>query len=236
MSKNILYICMIGVIFAGCATQHQVQPDINFKAPKYVQELPPRINKRNFSNDGSVFGRGDNPLFSDRKAMKVNDIVTVIIDEKTAQSSQGSKKITDNSQNELGGGVFTGGSGIAKNLAKSINPLSDIGLKTGSKNSFNASGTNSRNEKFTTVITARVIKILNNGNYFIAGNRELLLNGTKQIAKISGVIRPYDIDQSNTINSRYIANAKILYETQGDIREATRKPWGSRLVENVWPF
>ncbi len=235
MKKNLFLLLIFTLTFFGCGA-HQVEPKIDFKPPKYVEQTPPRIYKQNFSNDGSVFGKGDNPLFSDRKAMRVNDIVTVIIDERTFQSSQGSKKITDNSQNELGGGIFSGGSGIAQTFANSVNPLSNIGFKSSSKNSFNASGVNSRNEKFTTTITARVIKVLENGNYFIEGSRELLLNGTKQIAKISGVIRPYDIDQSNTINSKYIADAKILYETQGDIKEATTKPWGSRLVENIWPF
>ncbi|MNN79681.1 Flagellar L-ring protein precursor [compost metagenome] len=80
------------------------------------------------------------------------------------------------------------------------------------------------------------MRILRNGNYFIAGSRELLLNGTKQTVRITGVIRPYDIAQDNTIDSKYISDAKILYETEGDIRESTRKPWGSRLVESVWPF
>jgi len=235
LKKSTILLSLFNLLFFGCAA-HQVEPEINFKAPRYVQELPPKIEKKNFSNDGSVFGRGDNPLFSDRKAMRVNDIVTVIIDEKTFQSSQGNKKIIDNSQNELGGGVLSGGSGIAQTFANKVNPLTNLSFKTGSKSSFNASGINSRNEKFTTTITARVIKILNNGNYFIEGSRELLLNGTKQIAKISGVIRPYDIDQSNTINSKYIADAKILYETQGDIQQATTKPWGSKLVENIWPF
>jgi flagellar L-ring protein precursor FlgH len=54
--------------------------------------------------------------------------------------------------------------------------------------------------------------------------------------RITGVIIPYDIDQFNTINSKYMADAKIHYETQGDIKEATRQPWGSRMVQSVWPF
>lgn len=51
---------------------------------------------------------------------------------------------------------------------------------------------------------------MSNGNYFIEGSRELLINGEKQIIQLSGVIRPYDIGQDNTIDSRYIADAKIF--------------------------
>ena len=64
----------------------------------------------------------------------------------------------------------------------------------------------------------------------------MLINGEKQIIQISGVIRPYDIDQTNTINSKYIADAKILYRTEGDIGESTKKGWGTKFVESMWPF
>ncbi len=170
--------------------------------------------------------------------MRINDIVTVVINETTFQSSQGNKKITDTNENNLGGGLFTSTNPktLAGRAMQSLNPITDIGFKTNSSNAFNATGSQSHNEKFTSTISARVVRILNNGNYFISGNRQLLLNGAKQIVQISGIIRPYDIDQSNTIDSKYIANAKILYDTQGDIKQATQKPWGSRMVESVWPF
>jgi flagellar L-ring protein precursor FlgH len=75
-----------------------------------------------------------------------------------------------------------------------------------------------------------------NNNYYILGNREILVGGEKQTVKISGVIRADDISQFNTINSRYIADAKIIYSTEGDIHNATSKGWISRLADTFWPF
>ena len=121
-------------------------------------------------------------------------------------------------------------------IANTLNKFGNVGFEAGSTNTYSGSGKNSRNETFTTIISARIIKILKNGNYFIEGNRELLVNGEKQIIQISGVIRPYDIDQKNTIDSKYIADAKILYKTEGEIDRATKKPWGSKFVESIWPF
>ncbi len=239
MKVQIVLILSILLIFTAGCTSHQVEPALNMTPPKYVQSnsvgnceiAKPQVK------EGSLFGKGSNPLFADKKAMHINDTVTVVIDERAFQSSQGDKKLTDTAVTNLGGGIFGGTSaGLGKSLGKGINGLTDIGFRSNSNNNFSASGTQSRNEKFKATITARVVRILNNGNYFIAGSRELLLNGTKQIVKITGVIRPYDIDQANTINSKYIADAKIFYETEGDIRESTRKPWGSRMLESVWPF
>lgn len=240
MKKYIVLMLMfVVVLFTGCTT-HQVEPKMSMKGPSYIdqQVCPSSVSQKSNNHEGSIYGRGANPLFSDKKAMQVNDIVTVVIDENTVQSSQGNKKITDTSINNMGGGVFAGSDdgGIASSIAKSMNGLTDIGFRSNSNSNFSGSGTQSRNEKFSTTISARVVKILNNGNYFIDGSRALLLNGTKQMIRITGVIRPYDIDQSNTINSQYMADAKIHYETEGDIKEATRRPWGSRMADSVWPF
>ena len=219
----------IGFTLSAC-TSHITAPDMDMKAPEYVQNPEPKINKKCYAHEGSVFGQGQNPIFSDRKAMHINDIVTVVINESATQSSVGNKKISDLSQNNLGGGVFGGG------LLKTLNGVTDVSFKTKSNSTYSGTGAASRNEKFKTTITARVVKILNNGNYFIAGRRSLLLNGAKQLVQVTGVIRADDIDQYNTINSKYIADAKILYNTEGDIREATRQPWGSKVIDSVWPF
>ncbi|WP_201353131.1 flagellar basal body L-ring protein FlgH [Hydrogenimonas urashimensis] len=220
------------LLYTGCST-HQADAKIDFKPPKYVEQVPPREKFRGTYNPGSLFGRGDNPVFSDKKAMNVNDIVTVVIDENILSSSSGSKKIKKTTNDKLGGAVFAGGPG---NFASQANKITDISAGISSNNSFNATGTNERKEKFTTTISARIIKILENGNYFIDGRREMLINGQKQILHVNGVIRPEDITQTNMIDSKHIADAKILYETQGDIKEATEKGWGTKAIESVWPF
>ena len=226
-------IVVVGILFVGCST-HPVDPKMDMKPPVYVEQLPPLTKQQTVSNPGSLFGQGENPLFADLKAMNPNDIVTVVISESIAQSSDGKKTISEVSNDKLGAGVLTGfggaiGSAITDKAGK-------IGFEAGSTNTYTGSGKNTRNESFTTTISARIIKILKNGNYFIEGNRELLVNGEKQIVQISGVIRPYDIDQKNTIDSKYIADARILYKTEGEIDRATEKPWGSKFLESAWPF
>jgi flagellar L-ring protein precursor FlgH len=236
--KRALILSLAGLAFfiSGCATP-SADPKIDMTPPAYVEEIPSRAPTSNLSNPGSLYGRGENPLFSDRKAMNMNDIVTVIISESLAQSSQGSKSLSKNTNNNLGGGVVTGTPGSPLNkVTTAINKYANIGFESGSSNEFSGTGSNTRSESFTTTISARIIKIMNNGNYFIEGSRELLLNGEKQIIQISGVIRPYDISQHNQIDSKYIADAKIHYTAQGDIHRASREPWGSKLMQSLWPF
>jgi len=236
--KNMLLFIALVALLCGCST-HPVDPKITMEPPAYVEQLPSKEERGNGAmNPGSLFGQGKNPLFSDQKAMNPNDIVTVVISEVTNQSSSGAKSISEENSDSLGAGIITnnGGSKTLNKVTDSFNKYGNIGFNAGSTNSYKGSGSNTRNETFSTTISARIIKVLNNGNYFIAGSRELLINGEKQIIQISGTIRPYDIDQTNMIDSKYIADAKILYKTEGEIDRATKKPWGSKFVEALWPF
>ncbi len=234
---SILSLVAVSAFIGGCST-HPADPKISMNPPEYVEEIPPAMEDEPFSNPGSLYGKGSSPLFSDPIAMKVNDIVTVIIEETASQSTSAQKALSEESSNKLGGGVTTygGDNTKLKDLVSTINGYSSIGFEAGSKNGFTGKGTNSRDDKFTTTISARIVKVLNNGNYFIEGRRELLINGEKQIVQITGVIRPYDIDIKNSISSKYIADAKILYNTQGDIKETTRQPWGNKFMQSIWPF
>lgn len=236
---KILVSSVFGAIFlVGCAS-HPVDPKISMQPPPYVEQMPTRVSDNISSNPGSLFGQGDNPLFADLKAMNINDVVTVTITEKTAQTSSGKKELSKSSSSNLNAGVIAGvpfGGTVGKVAGQVASKAASLGFDAASDNSFAGDGTNTRNESFNTTISARIIKILNNGNYFIEGSRELLINGEKQIVQLSGVIRPYDIDNTNTINSKYISDAKILYKTEGDIDQATTRPWGSKFMESIWPF
>ncbi|EOK4571087.1 flagellar basal body L-ring protein FlgH [Campylobacter upsaliensis] len=229
-----VFVYMLPFAFFGCSAV--VDPEISMKPPTYVEELAPKQSHNVESAPGSLFGKGDNPLFSDKKAMNVNDLVTVIIQESTTQSTQANKTTSRTNNANLGGGTLVGSTGAVNQVLNRVNSYSNIGFQTNSTNNYTGTGTQSRNESFNTTISTRVIKILSNGNYFIEGSRELLINGEKQIIQLSGVIRPYDIGQDNTIDSKYIADAKILYKTEGEVDRSTRKPWGSKFIEAVWPF
>ena len=231
MKVLLLFVLLFALSGCGASTE----PEISMKPPAYVEELPPKQSDNIQTAPGSLFGKGDNPLFSDKKAMNVNDLVTVVIQESTSQSTQANRSSSKNNTSNLSGGTLTAGGQLA-NVANNISNYSNIGFQTNSSANYTGTGAQTRNESFNTTVSTRVIKILSNGNYFIEGSRELLINGEKQIIQLSGVIRPYDIGQDNTIDSRYIADAKILYKTEGDVATSTKKPWGTRFFEAIWQF
>ena len=236
-SIYILIIPVLTLFFSGC-TAKTTESTIDMKPPKYVQQMPAKEQRDNFSNQGSLFGQGKNPLFADRKAMSNHDIVTVVIEESANTSSSAQRNVNRNSNSNLGGGLTTydGDARGLRNVTRELNNLGNIGFESSSQSDFQGGGTNTRSEQFSTTVSARIIKVMSNGNYFIEGSREILIDGEKQIIQLSGVIRPYDIDQYNQINSRYISDARIVYTTQGELNRATKRGWGTSIFESIWPF
>ena len=230
--KYILLI--ITTIFIGCSS-HPLDAKIKMTPPEYVEQMSSKEIEETH-NLGSLFNNGDN-LFSDKKAMKVNDVVTVLISENVKSSSTGKAQTSESVSSTTGG---------LNMIAKGINNLSGIvGLKTGlnslpdnvgATRNFQGQGTNTREDKFTATVTARIIKALNNGNYFISGSREVLINGEKNIIRVSGVIRASDIDSTNTIDSKYISDAKIEYKTEGEIEKSMNKNWLAKFLDAISPF
>ena len=226
------------ISFSAC-TANLTDPEINFEPPVYVEQMPAKEERQDFTSTGSIFGQGENPLFSDHKAMHVNDIVTVVISETAKSSNTGSKQLSNVDSSKMGGALFSNtgaaNSGVQAQMG-GLNGYTNIGLQTDSTRNFKGSGTAIKDASFTTTVSARVVKVLKNGNYFISGSREILIDDQKQIVQISGVIRPYDIDQNNKINSSQMSDAKILYKTEGDVERATKQGWGTRIIQSVWPF
>lgn len=241
MKKTILTaLTLVFVIlsFSGC-TANLTDPEINFEPPKYVEQMPAHEDQKDYTSTGSIFGQGDNPLFSDHKAMHVNDIVTVVISEAAQSSNTGSRALNESDSSGLSGGLFSN-TGSANSTVTSgmsaLNGFSDMGYKAESSSSYSGSGSAIKDASFTTTVSARIVKVLQNGNYFISGRREILIDDQKQLVQISGVIRPYDIDQYNKIDSTQMSDAKILYKTEGDVNRATQQGWGTKIIQAVWPF
>ena len=241
MIKTILtpFMLFLAILSLSGCTAGLTDPEIDFAPPTYVEQMPSREKKQDFASTGSIFGQGENPLFSDHKAMNVNDIVTVVISETAKSSSTGAKQLSKSDSSALGGGAFSNAglaNGSVNNVINKINGFTNVGFNSNSTSTYKGQGSATKDASFTTTVSSRVVKILKNGNYFISGRREILIDEQKQIIQISGVISPYDIDQNNKINSAQMSDAKILYKTEGDVDRATKQGWGTKIIEAIWPF
>ena len=234
MTKYILPI-VIGISFLGCSEKTidiAKKPDLQI--PKVIEPI-----KR---KKGSLYTRRGPSLFSDKKDLQIGDIIQVIVQEGLTNSSSDSMTSGKSSSTSISGGLITnrtdglGKNSKVRNTASTLNPLLGVGLNATTTNSFKGNVKATADEEFTTTISAVITEIYQNGNYFIEGSKEMLINGQKQLIKISGLIRPYDITPENTIYSYQLANLKVLYGKDGESMDSVRKSWGTKFIEAISPF
>jgi flagellar L-ring protein FlgH len=144
-------------------------------------------------------------IFSDRRAVRTDDILTVIITESAkagSESGTNTKKHNDVSVSGMNG------SGMLKFLP---------GLGASGSNDVNYDGkaNTSREGSLVAKVSARVVQVLDNGNLVINGSKVVEINDEKELIKVSGVVRPQDIESNNIVYSYNIADAQITYSGKG---------------------
>ncbi|RDU65104.1 flagellar basal body L-ring protein FlgH [Helicobacter sp. MIT 14-3879] len=214
-------------------------PVMDFSPPKYVEDLPEKDFIEEFPKLGSLFGQGERPMFADRRAMRVNDILLVKVNESSSASFSTQKTYNGTQEGTLNAPAlnYNGtNQDIAQNVEQFQNGTAFNLNLANSDTAFNGGGSQNRNENVEFELSARVIKVLNNGNYYIEGTRQIMVDGEKKMILLSGVIRPYDITSDNTIESKFISELKLNYTSEGDISNKRHKKWGSAELEQAWPY
>ncbi len=185
---------------------------------------------------GSIWqGESDKSmLFADKKARYVNDIVMIIVSE---TATGGNSASANTSRSTSTAANITSLLGIENAIiGNNANMNGSIGLGGSSTNSLKGEGDTSRNTSVTATISARVTRVLDNGNLLIEGRRQVTVNADDQFILITGIIRPEDITAENTIASQYVADARVLYTGDGMSNDKMRPGWLTRIVDWVWPF
>lgn len=225
---------LVGVLFSGC-----VQKELDFEQPK-IQI--PKQQERPMTRKGSLYSSQGGSLFADKKDLQIGDIIQVIINEALTADSDNSRDTTSTSSGGFNG-IVSGPNATNTNPSSTINKFSEklnsnlgFNIDVGSNSSFSGTAEKEIDEKFETTISVIIEQTYQNGNYFIKGSKQMLIDGQSQDIKISGVIRPYDISPENSVLSSQIANLKIMYEKDGEEADALRTPWGLKILRALWPF
>ncbi len=142
---------------------------------------------------------------SKKKEYQLGDVITVIIEESADATNSANTSISQGSNADAGAGI-----GIFDFLASfgfSYSDQDDSEGETVRSGSINAN------------ITTMIVDVYSNGNFKIEGTKRTKINGEEQIIKISGVIRPEDINDENDISSQKIADADIEFDGKGVVTE-----------------
>lgn len=162
----------------------------------------------------------DSNLFTDQKASSVGDIVMVNVSEVINDKDEG--KITSNKSSSDN---VESGFGI-------LDFIRNFGL--GSSSTMSGNTKIERKKNLTMRLSCLVTDVLPNGNMVIESDRILTSGKEKMSVRFSGVVRPQDINYTNTIDSSRVANAEIVVAGKGTISTTQRPGVISQIIKAIF--
>lgn len=186
-------------------------------------------------SDGAIFHSGVNerPLFEDKRARNVGDILTInLVENTTGSRSTTGASASSNSMADATPNVTVGAA--AKVLLK---PFSITGSNS---NKSATSGTGAASETLTGTITVTVIEVLANGNLLVSGEKQVALTNSSEFIRFSGVVNPVNITNLNVVQSTQVADAHLEYKNAGAMsqvmNDAQSLGFLGRFFMSVLPF
>lgn len=183
----------------------------------------------------SLWRSGSRAFFRDQRAAKVGDILTVLINiadsAKVDNSTQRSRANSENAALPKFLGVETK---LKNVLPDAVDPTSLVDAT--SKSATAGAGSVNRKESVDLTVAAVVTQVLPNGNLVIEGRQEVRVNFEVRELLISGIVRPEDISNINTIQHTQIAEARISYGGRGQITDVQQARYGQQLYDIIMPF
>jgi len=177
---------------------------------------------------GSLFKENYvNNIYSDSKAHRIGDIISVILSESTQAKKNAKTELKKQSNTELDPVIGLGGVPVTMN-GKAVQ--FGINQSTNFKGDSKADQGNSLSGD----ISVHVLRVLPNGNLMIRGEKWITLNNGDEYIRLTGVIRAKDINSNNTILSTKIANARIQYAGTGSFADVNEQGWLTKFFNSTW--
>ena len=207
----------IAALMAGCATT----PTSIVKGPTSVR---PMIADAGAPLDGAIYNANSfRPMFEDRRARHIGDILTVSIVEKTSANKSGASTGNKSGSAELG-------------IPGPLQGRLGANLKTSTGTKYADGDTQTASNAFTGTIGVTVSEVLPNGNLIVVGEKQVAMNKGVEFIRFSGMVNPDTIQPGNVVSSTVVADARVEYRTNSQIDRAEMTSMMSRFFQSMLPF
>ncbi len=233
-------IAMLLLLLAACSMHAQVHAIKKAMEPKpnvaeaSLDSYLERVRAANSNvqpEPGSIWmdsGRLSR-MNTDVRAMRPHDLISVVVEENLAASTDGTVKNSRASNATSGISGLIGTLHAANALQNLINQNSAAGL--------NAQGTSATNSSLSTVFGGQVVAVLPNGILVIEAARQVEFSQQTQTIILRGLVRPEDISQQNQVLSTAISSLELEVRGKGIINDYThRQNILVRLLQQILIF
>ena len=226
-----MLILMPGM-FTGCISGGR-EPDLSV-VPQDAMPAPAVQPQYTMATpaEGSLWTAQNRFLLDDTKAAYIGD--TVIVDIVEHSSSEMEVNSEGGRTTSMSVGVPTlNAFGKVTHLGGTVG---DKLIDTSFENSTKGEATSDRSGQVTASVAARVTEVMPNGNLSIFGRRAMKVDNEVQYIMVSGIVRPDDIDSDNRVESTSLADSRIEYYGKGALADKQKPGWGTRIIDNIWPW
>jgi flagellar L-ring protein FlgH len=229
------YAVLLSLLLCGCAGDIREigrEPSMSPVGTGLLTDVQPTASAiflpAGKTNSNSIWSGARADIFSDPRAAKIGDVLTVNIainDRATFGNA------TDRSLDAKVNAGFDWKLGI-NNQTTEFKP----DLTSEAMSSTQGQGTTDRSEKIQLSVAAVVTDVLPNGNLVVSGSQEVRVNFELRLLNVAGIVRPRDISRENTISYDKVAEARISYGGRGRIMEVQQPAWGQQLYDWFKPM
>ncbi len=223
--KNLVLTVLISLLLFSCTSRKTVQVlpnDPNF-AP-----IMPEAQDELVVPTGSLFRTNYvNNIYSDAKAHRVGDIISVILSESTQANKNANTELTKETNHSLEPLIGLGGAPVTFG-GRSLQ------FELDQENDFSGDASSNQSNSLDGNISVHVLRVLPNGNLMIRGEKWMTLNNGNEYIRLTGMIRAQDIGADNTVLSSRVANARIQYSGTGEFADVQEQGWLSKFFSSSW--
>ncbi len=175
-------------------------------------------------NNGAIYQPAAfRPVFEDRRARHVGDVLTLVITERT-------------SANKAGTAAGNKSGSVSATLPGKLSSTFGSPLTAATTNTYSDGDNQTASNAFTGTMGITVVEVLGNGNLIVAGEKQIGMNKGTEYIRFSGMINPDSIATGNTVQSTAVADARVEYRTANHIDRAELSSMASRFFQSLLPF
>ncbi|MGD0940389.1 MAG: flagellar basal body L-ring protein FlgH [Terracidiphilus sp.] len=168
-------------------------------------------------------------LGTDAKAVRLHDVVSIVVTESLAASTDGQVK---NSRASSASSALTSLFG----KLKASNAMQNL-LGMTASSALSAQGQSTTNSSLATTFGAEVIDVLPNGMLVVQATRQLTFSQQTQLIKLRGLVRPEDVSSQNQVMSTAMTDLELEVTGKGIVNDSTyRQNPLVRFLERVLVF
>lgn len=236
MKKIALLMTMLAAL-AGCAELPSANKQSLLGSETTIR---PQAQEVVFTSRGSLVPASQvnatpyRGLFEDRRAVRVGDTLTVLLNETTRASKDGGTMASRNSANNASVGLNVNRNQTGTPTSSTNNRQSGVGVNSNGTTNFDSKAGSSASNQFSGTITVTVLEVLPNGNLNVGGEKRLAVGNEEEVIRFGGIVSPVNL-QGNTILSSQVADARIEYRGAGITDEIKNPGWLTKLFVRYSP-